>query len=145
MAEIFQEFEFDEVDLKLFRVIIHSKQEKIMTAAQYVEANLKTEMSEFYRNGVASGYTVQELRKAVLEHAIKVSVKQNGKTARLSRFDKYIDGTRNVSYQLHRTPYGIRRQTRRRIQGPVTMRTPGRRPDTHNIDPGATCPMAFAA
>lgn len=83
MAEIFQEFEFDEVDLKLFRVIIHSKQEKMMTAAQYVETNLKTEMSEFYRNGVASGYTVPELRKAVLERAIKVSVKQNGKTIKI--------------------------------------------------------------
>lgn len=54
-----------------------------MTAAQYVEANLKTEMSEFYRNGVASGYTVQELRKAVLERAIKISVKQNGKSIKI--------------------------------------------------------------
>lgn len=83
MAEIFQEFESDALDLKVFRVIIHSKQEKMMTAAQYVEANLKTEMSEFYRNGVASGYTVPELRKAVLERAIKVSVKQNGKTIQI--------------------------------------------------------------
>jgi hypothetical protein len=55
----------------------------MMTAAQYVETNLKTEMSEFYRNGVASGYTVPELRKAVLERAIKVSVKQNGKTIKI--------------------------------------------------------------
>ena len=55
----------------------------MMTAAQYVEANLKTEMSEFYRNGVAAGYTVQELRKAVLERAIKVNVKQNGETIKI--------------------------------------------------------------
>lgn len=51
-----------------------------MTATQYVEANLKTEMSEFYRKGIEAGFTVKELRAAVLARAVRINVRDNGNT-----------------------------------------------------------------
>ena len=48
-----------------------------MNAAQYVEQNLNMEMGEFYRSGVAAGFTVAELRAAVLARAIRVNEAMN--------------------------------------------------------------------
>ncbi len=56
-----------------------------MNAAQYVEQNLNMEMGEFYRSGVAAGFTVAELRAAVLARAIRVNEAMNGKKVRISQ------------------------------------------------------------
>lgn len=48
-----------------------------MNAAQYVEQNLNMEMGEFYRSGVAAGFTVAELRAAVLARTFGNTSAQN--------------------------------------------------------------------
>lgn len=66
-------------------IIDSTKRGKQMNAAQYVEQNLNMEMGEFYRSGVAAGFTVAELRAAVLARAIRVNEAMNGKKVRISQ------------------------------------------------------------
>ena len=54
-----------------------------MTAQQYTDSNMKTPLDVFFKNGVALGFTVEELRACIRSGAMMHNAKVNGKTIRV--------------------------------------------------------------